>query len=195
MNWIHDLVSRLYGSTAIENALLRGRLRALEERITEQTALMDIQIKLFAHVVPRDKLPPWLQVNPSREEAVERVIPRGEGDQEEDEVVEAELEDAGEVSSDDPPTLTEYVEDAACAVDEILDIVEVDLQPAMEGARDLLAEAHPGLGDRAKEWVDRMANLTDRLSELKLAFQQLAEEATQVEQVDGDDDDTILGLG
>jgi hypothetical protein len=91
MNWLRDIVGRLYGSTAIENALLRSRLRALEDKMAEQNTLLDIQIKMFAHVVPRDKLPPWLQVNLHHEEAVENPIPDGS-----EEVVEGEIEDVEE---------------------------------------------------------------------------------------------------
>jgi translation elongation factor EF-1beta len=190
VDWLKSVRSWIFGPILMENALLRTRLRALETRIDEQNTLIDIQIKLFAHVVPKDKLPPWLQHTLKHEEAVKVDEPEDadlledvEGEEEED-----EQEDV------DEPTIADFVEIVQEDIEALQDTIETSLKPAMEGAQVLLSDVNPAFGVRAQEWVVRMDVLSARLDELQEAFEQLAEEAAQVQETTTDDD-IVLGLG
>jgi translation elongation factor EF-1beta len=191
MDWLKRVRSWVFGPILMENALLRTRLRALESSIAEQNTLIDIQIKLFAHVVPKEKLPPWLQHTLKHEEAVKSEEPDDAellDDEEDDE--QGEEDDQEEVEE---PTIADFVEIVQEDVEILKDTIETSLKPAMEGAQVLLSDVNPAFGVRAQEWVVRMDVLCARLDELQEAFEQLAEEAAQVQETTTDDE--VLGVG
>ena len=113
--------------------------------------------------------------------------------EEQDEDVEDEQEEV------DYPTTQDFQEIVDEDVIEIVDRIEMDLKPALEGMQTLLSNINPALGERTKEWVDRMDTLCARLEEMNEAVKQLQDEATQMEAegslADDEDDDFVLGLG
>ena len=108
-------------------------------------------------------------------------------------VVEPDEED-DDKDNDTAPGFDELMDIVHEDIEDMIEIVETDLSPCLDGLSTLLGDVNPELATRAKPWLDRTAAFCDKLVELRGELEKLVEEAKEMSSADEELEDMMLGL-